>query len=332
MSEPSDRIRAALTRTGASPNDSAKPDAEEGGASALPSVAISTENLEALLRSSEPSGKPSVPPPAKKTEVPLPLLAANDASRVAPLKAALPSTVQPPSESVRIPTVRSRPIVTKPVQTGLVATPASPQESAKAAPAAPRPVVSPMEPVVIAKPAAPSEPMPEPEIAVPAQKKPEASTAPVVQAKVEPRPELATTSRSFLIPEPVQKLNQEPIHVTARAPETAPLPEKAPPPAAQNDERPLFGAITDQSSSGPRPSIPPALLIAAGIIVLIGATAFFTRSSWMPSKKSAAPRTDLALQMQAEPQSGGLMHVRWNPRSPLIAGARDGRLVITWLR
>jgi protein TonB len=44
---------------------------------------------------------------------------------------------------------------------------------------------------------------------------------------------------------------------------------------------------------------------------------------------AATPKNAAPLQVLAEPLGNGLINVRWNAQSPLIAQARDGRLVVT---
>ncbi len=48
-----------------------------------------------------------------------------------------------------------------------------------------------------------------------------------------------------------------------------------------------------------------------------------------PPVATVAPKDNAPLQVLAEPLGNGLINVRWNAQSPLIAQARDGRLVVT---
>jgi len=83
------------------------------------------------------------------------------------------------------------------------------------------------------------------------------------------------------------------------------------------------------------PSAPPGdsrktMLMAGGaaVVVVLGLGAYFI---WGRAGRPAAASTSqpiLALQLAAESMGSGLVNVRWNPQSALVAKAQSGRLVI----
>ncbi|MGD1095138.1 MAG: TonB family protein [Bryobacteraceae bacterium] len=105
--------------------------------------------------------------------------------------------------------------------------------------------------------------------------------------------------------------------------------------AATDEER--IGLEKERTvSNGPRSSERrrsslTAIFVAFGLILLVaGIAAFVYRDRWLPAAKSSAPvvQDNFPLQVKAEPQGNGLIDVRWNPQSPQVTQAREGRLVI----
>jgi len=80
-------------------------------------------------------------------------------------------------------------------------------------------------------------------------------------------------------------------------------------------------------------------LVIGAVIATVGASIFLTRGhpSKTPSVVPPAPKdnvpvpvaVDSPLQVRVELLGNGLIDVRWNPQSTLVAQARDGRMVIT---
>ena len=74
---------------------------------------------------------------------------------------------------------------------------------------------------------------------------------------------------------------------------------------------------------------PRIMLMVVGLaIALAGLAAFLLRNHWS-SPKQSAQTAPAGLQVKVEPQSNGLINVRWNPQSGLVTQAREGRLVIS---
>ncbi len=103
----------------------------------------------------------------------------------------------------------------------------------------------------------------------------------------------------------------------------------------------------DPSHETPRPRLIIGLAIGALIAIVVGVSIFLTRahSSTAPTPVASAPkdnapqqvqaqppvqaRVESPLQVRVEPLGKGLIEVRWNPQSAALAQARVGRLVIT---
>jgi len=92
---------------------------------------------------------------------------------------------------------------------------------------------------------------------------------------------------------------------------------------------PSFGVSGAVESKPTRTSRTP--LILGVVIVVAGISAYGLRDRWMPAPKHAAPAAAVRfpLQLELQPQANGLINIRWNPESPLVTQAREGRMVIT---
>ncbi|HSR08434.1 MAG TPA: TonB family protein [Bryobacteraceae bacterium] len=154
-----------------------------------------------------------------------------------------------------------------------------------------------------------------PAVAEPVAVTPEA--APVeqpVERAVEPRAERPPEKREEQPEYPAASLAAEsaPIQVT--------LPKSQP-------------VITAASIEVPAPSRKGLVAGGVGGALVLVAGLFLLWPKGHPAKTApvtvVAPKDIAPLQVLAEPLGNGLINVRWNAQSPLIAQARDGRLVIT---
>jgi hypothetical protein len=95
----------------------------------------------------------------------------------------------------------------------------------------------------------------------------------------------------------------------------------------------------EEDTPAPRPRIdaggvqgasrfPRNVLIVGGVIALAGISVFFLRDRLWPGSKPSGTGGSFPLQMQVESQGNGILNVRWNPQSPAVIQAREGRLVI----
>src|SRR5579871_192589 len=68
-------------------------------------------------------------------------------------------------------------------------------------------------------------------------------------------------------------------------------------------------------------------LAALALVIVIGLTTYLVRHR-QPSSAPKQVATAFPLQLQAEPQNNGVISIRWNPQSSVLASARGGRLMI----
>jgi outer membrane biosynthesis protein TonB len=102
------------------------------------------------------------------------------------------------------------------------------------------------------------------------------------------------------------------------------------PPVNQPAE-PAPAALPPAAVSGEKPQSRARLtLMAAGAVLALAAiSGFLARDRWLSTAKPSRQAGSVPLQVAAEPQGNGLINVRWNPQSPPVIDAREGRLVIT---
>ena len=73
----------------------------------------------------------------------------------------------------------------------------------------------------------------------------------------------------------------------------------------------------------------PMLLAGIGVVIVLGgASLFLLKDRLWTSKPAQGAVTSAALQMQVESQGNGIINIRWNPESAIVAQAREGRLLI----
>lgn len=313
-------------------------EAGRGADTALPAIAISEENLLALLGSSALPNDSS-PSPSSAT-----------AQTTAPVEIALAhlSAAQPPS-------VQS-PALQPPAAQPPVVQPAAIQSST-------------VQPVTIQPPAVHADAVPSPADQPKAEEADNSATpAPAPQARPEATDGtlalLATiretraglsrkeTSRPESIrPKALHPATQDPeaLHLEARHPES-PRPEAAAAapsakvPVAKDDSLPRF--LTAAPARSPLSSVLGRLpggrrtfLMLGTLIVVGGISTGIVMGSRGPAKHGAMVSTSPALsradaaafplRLQLDAQGKGQVNVRWNPQSTLIAQAQQGRLVVT---
>jgi len=133
--------------------------------------------------------------------------------------------------------------------------------------------------------------------------------------------------RAAVTPEPA--VQPEPV-AQKEYPSASLPPEAAPIQVTLPKSRPVIAV----------PSVPPATpsrtrLVIGGVIgavIMVVGLFFLWPKSHAPKTPTVAaavaPKENAPLQLLAEPLGNGLINVRWNAQSPVIAQARDGRLVI----
>jgi TonB family protein len=85
-----------------------------------------------------------------------------------------------------------------------------------------------------------------------------------------------------------------------------------------------------QSDKTTRARLVIGLVVAAVIVTVgVYVFSTRAHPSKAPSVVASAPKDNVPLQVRVEPLGKGLIDVRWNPQSVSVAQARDGRLVIT---
>ena len=87
-----------------------------------------------------------------------------------------------------------------------------------------------------------------------------------------------------------------------------------------------FGTIEQPKSESSK--LP---LIIGAVVVIAGLSAFFLRGHFATAKApvTAAAAPAFPLQLELQPQANGMINIRWNPDTPPVTNARDGRMVIT---
>ncbi len=120
--------------------------------------------------------------------------------------------------------------------------------------------------------------------------------------------------------------SEEPAALAKEAPRTI---KREEPLAATSDaarvvkvERDLF------EPAGSSSKFPIKLVITGGAVIALGLALFLLRDHLGLSKPSAGAGAASSLQMQVESQGSGIINIRWNPQSAIVAQAREGRLVI----
>ena len=196
---------------------------------------------------------------------------------------------------------------------------------------------------------------PEPEAQPTPEAVTEAQQAPAVEERVPNPPEEAVDSRLALF----AALKEHRSEILRTAATTAAVPvDAAPAPAEQQEYPPAsLPSVSLPSASlppeaapirvtlpksqpviAPAPAVLPApsqnRLLVGGIIgALILAVGLFTlwpkaKPPKAPTVAAVAPQDTAPLHVLAEPLGNGLINVRWNAQSAVIAQAKDGRLVI----
>ena len=185
------------------------------------------------------------------------------------------------------------------------------------------PVIEVSEAAAVAEPAAVT-----PEEAV-QQPAPEVASAPVEAAEsgaalfVAAKEHRAEILRARVRPQPA-RVEQKEYPAASLPAESAPIQVTLP------KSQPVIAAVPT-----PMPAPSPNGLVVGGIggalILVVGLFLLWPKGH--PAKPApvtvVAPKDIAPLQVLAEPLGNGLINVRWNAQGPLMAQARDGRLVIT---
>ncbi|MEQ1886400.1 MAG: energy transducer TonB [Bryobacteraceae bacterium] len=307
MNEPSERIRAALRKTPATRGMEAGQDEENK--SLLPDVAISDENLEALL-----SAKPKELPPAQAVEVLLPMLGASDEQRLKiaePEQASPAKPVLPQHTDVLVPAHESA------VQAESPGEPAKPEETGQTSRAAATATTS-----ADAVRSAAETVRTNTALAVP--ESPVVDIAPKPSLDSGPtQTEIAKTNGLAPNPAPVTEW-------TASTPSFgSTLFAEAPPPPTEED------VARQESRKQFIRWIAPGivlLLLASGtttyLLVSRQSNAQKSPASAVPASPSSTP-APVPLQLDVELQTNGQINVRWNPSAEKVGKATQGRLVVT---
>ncbi|MEO8050966.1 MAG: energy transducer TonB [Acidobacteriota bacterium] len=148
-----------------------------------------------------------------------------------------------------------------------------------------------------------------------------------------PPMDLAPAENLETIPVPALQATPLPKSVTPTA--TLPVPR----PLIPSSKPPVDAPSATAAVAGPRQNFLQNRLAIGlalgGVLAIVGASIFWsrTRAPKAPAppltQAATAPKNNFALELLGEPLATGLINVRWNPQSTVIAQARDGRLVIT---
>jgi TonB family protein len=289
-----------------------------------PSVALSEENLAALLgtpSASPKTGSPKAapPPPSVNVESSLALLATaqeNQADQPPPAaETRKPVTGQAPADNAD----NARALLTA-IQGNRAALPRP--EAAATPVAPPAPAAKPVVAAIASQPASEAPPASKVRVSAPAK-----TVAPSISERIAP-PVPAGIDRS--VPTITESKSAFPQSRNTLFPSQAPLPRfmEAGEPAPS-----WLANALDKLPGGRR-----TLLIIGAVIAVGGISAGLVLRNHQPAKPkaasvavppAAAAVNNFPLQLQVEPQGNGQINVRWNPQSTLVTQAREGRLVIT---
>jgi len=165
---------------------------------------------------------------------------------------------------------------------------------------------------------------PEPEVQEPA-------VAPVAEVEVTEAP----TIEEPVVSAPVEEVEPRPALFEAAKQQEYPSPslppEAAPIQVTLPQSRPVIAVPSAPTTAAPSRTRLVIGCIAGAVIMVVGLFFLWPKSHApkTPTVAVAAPKDNAPVQLLAEPLGNSLINVRWNAQSPLIAQARDGRLVIT---